>query len=524
MRDGEPVNVGTPRVSLDIALENNRDSDEDGVGGKFAHATPPTTARNMFENEEESALVLQNMRGTSSPADPDKRVENSSRARQSPMDAEREAGSQDGMPADEDLLPQDELMLASDPLTPHSDDDDADSKLDEAQTRSGSKQGIKSIASHRSARKRKASALVQIDRETELSANFFRRCLHDTSDIVRVHKRVRLRADAIFDVSEMENDGATAGDVFIRHIFPGLAPELNEVFARCFKAQNVLESTTRGHDRQIAGRDDSESESESSSIKRSKVTSAHKGSEEQRYDGSQIPIVAGDHDHDTGRFSLPSAGLESANRASELEIDGIDLPNNLDASIGARSPDDLAAQRNGEGSIRLSPGDNACEINLSPHRLTLDDLNTARSDAQSRAVEDSAPVVEQEPDAEQEFVVGREGETGSPTKISLLDVANTSLQISPDDADRPVVAGDARMTARALKMRDYLTQRVDEAGSVCFTDKLQEEAAISRRTAARSFYELLNLCSRGVVTLDQDKAYGSIHVTPVAPAFETSQL
>jgi hypothetical protein len=133
---------------------------------------------------------------------------------------------------------------------------------------------------------------------------------------------------------------------------------------------------------------------------------------------------------------------------------------------------------------------------------------TAHGEAPAEAADGSADVAAED--------VGTSG-----AKVTLAEVAATRVQI--EGADDAGVAGDARLTARALKMRDFLASQAGEDGSISFSDSLAAEPQVTRRTAARCFYELLNLCSRRVVTLEQKEAYGAIVVTPVQPQFGAVQ-
>jgi hypothetical protein len=501
MRDAEPTIVGTPRLSLDIAYDGNEEFGEDVDKNRILPTTPPAS-RDSPREDEESPVVGQGPQGYLSTSNADRHPGLEPLDGRNSTDSDLRSGARDRASSPVDLMLPEELVLASEPSTPRIDGEDSYEKQASAANEGTPQRRVQAVASRHSARKRKA-VLPHMDMATELSANFFRQCLHDTSDIVRVHKRVRLRASAIFDVTASEVD-MTARDIFARPVFSGLAPELKDMFAQCIDANNMFQGTNEMHDKVKDTSHDSDSEGEESSSKRIRCSSSPKQSDHHEdLEAQSASNVCIGQDEDNGRLSLASAGLESGGPL--FEFDEGDGP-----------------VENSEELTTRSLGGNGIEIQHSPQEMSGEDagqlrINPEPSENLEPLIETAEPILHSEP-------IPEHGVEDTATAITeLLDVANASMHVGREGGDEPVtIAGDARMTARAHKMRDFLAERVGEDGTVAFTHELNADSSVNRRIAARSFYELLNLCSRRLVTLDQDGAYGNIRVTPVEPAFHMS--
>lgn len=100
-------------------------------------------------------------------------------------------------------------------------------------------------------------------------------------------------------------------------------------------------------------------------------------------------------------------------------------------------------------------------------------------------------------------------------KLSLRDVAQSLSQM--DRAAGEDVT-EATLSARGLKMKEYIEEHLTEA-KLNFSARLSLERGVSKRTASRTFYEMLNLTNKRALRLTQDNAYGDIHVEPVQPYF-----
>lgn len=89
-------------------------------------------------------------------------------------------------------------------------------------------------------------------------------------------------------------------------------------------------------------------------------------------------------------------------------------------------------------------------------------------------------------------------------KLTLRAVALTRVEVTAEDDEET-------LSKRALAMQQLITSS-SQTGIYNLSEALRNEADTTRRTAARTFYETLNLCSRGLVKLEQAQAYGDIIV------------
>lgn len=336
---------------------------------------------------------------------------------------------------------------------------------------SGDEQQQRDVRS--SARKKRSALEVDyLDKETELSVKYFRECLQDTYDIVRPNKRARL-SDASHRplpsrrrrrVGGTEQDSAVKA--YLLHPgFQSFAPEVNEIFAMGFNF------------------------------------------EAQAPPGSPVsPRVEVLQD----ASPAPSEKVEQQDRSPHK---GVDSDDRLSHGDSARIPSMSA-----EELVPMSP------VLDAPH---LDFVVETPREADKPAQDEHIPVESVEEELVDPALEDGSARLSPPKKVSLADVARAKVEVvrqstSPEETTA-TGSQQAHFTVRALKMRDFLAERIQEDGSVCFTDALQEEPDISRRVASRSFYEILNLCSKRVISVEQGHAYGSIKVYPVQPAFENAK-
>lgn len=331
-----------------------------------------------------------------------------------------------------------------------------------------------------SKRKRRAPGVLW-DEETELSATFIRGCLQDTSDIVRPAKRARPVRGSHRTI--------TARDILSRPIFSVHAPELEDIVDMCFNMRDALKEPGSP----ITG---------TNSRKRRRGPTADEDEDE------------GDEDDGRGEEKIEK---ESAEENEELTVkDGT-----VDGEILPLSPVIPVGEEDAEkDDLRLSMSEPRFSFGgASPDAESMPRMSLAQD-------ETPLPVCDEQPlplpDADPENLPGvASQDLPQDGVLSFAKVARTLVVVKDADAEADGELGDARMTNRALKMRDLLAQRVDtESGSVPFSAALDKESGVTRRIAARSFYELLNLCSKRVIALEQDGAYGPISVTPVQPAFD----
>ncbi|KAI0562119.1 LPXTG-motif cell wall anchor domain protein [Gracilaria domingensis] len=95
--------------------------------------------------------------------------------------------------------------------------------------------------------------------------------------------------------------------------------------------------------------------------------------------------------------------------------------------------------------------------------------------------------------------------------FTLRQVAETVAQVESEES-----VTEATVSARTRKMQELMLSRLED-GEFDFTDALAEVGG--RRTAARCFYELLNLSNKKAVALRQEEAYGRIWARPIQPTF-----
>lgn len=365
-------------------------------------------------------------------------------------------------------------------------------------------------------RKRRIGPPAQIDEETELSTSFFRECLQDTSDIVRPPKRGRL-----FDARAAQGRDEQL-DVFARPLMAGVAPELIDIWTQCFNSRQRQEAP---------GSPVSE--------RRDQPVSAA-GLPSERSDGDRSADIE-KHDSPSQR-GTPRSGSDSGEGHRALDSperapDDFEISPS-DDGIAVHSPTRALSPSVSEAGLRDAPD------TVSPvvGRLSIpESVSVAGSLPPSSPValgdEQRVPLPQAEGDDDGMEGLATTDVTGQQharpgLAITLLDVAKTRAQIegvSPDVTDgREGDTGgressEARLTARALKMRDFLAQHREPDSSIAFSEAMRKEEGITRRTAARSFYEILNLCSKQMVTLHQTEAYGDIVARPVEPAFSSAR-
>lgn len=346
-------------------------------------------------------------------------------------------------------------------------------------------------------RKRRANAALWDD-ETELPASYVRKCLNDTSDILRLrpHKRSRITLEAR---RRMEAErGLTARDILARPVIPLVAPELSELFASCIGAEALFK------------------------IPGSPVTSSGRGGRKSAAaardldsDGEQVEEEDGDKCGD--KAAVAARSLNADVPASPMQRDDEEEAVEGSPSAGKKTANDDEAQQEEQGEEgRLS---------MSEPRFSMGGVSSV-GDMPMLPMEDELPLPPAEeiplPETHLRSPAAADVPRGAASGFTLAEVAYTQVVVKDADAEAAGELGDARMTTRALKMRDLLAERISPAtGQVAFSQVLAEEPGVTRRVAARSFYELLNLCSRRVVSLEQETAYGDIAVVPVQPAFDS---
>lgn len=320
-------------------------------------------------------------------------------------------------------------------------------------------------------RGRKRKGTVIMDEETELSASAFRACLNDTSDLMR-RPRVRRRVTA----EERRDAGLRPEDILARSSV-AYAPEVAAMFAEFINVDAILNDVASPM-----------SDADLLHVGETQVPDLELSANSAVPNMEPIPEPEPDE---------PVPGTPVAASASQA----VNLDKNVDSpSIGGPS---------GRTSMAPSMADG-----ISPPRFSGDMDPSPAFD-----FNDTAPVPPSPPPPVE---ISLEGTPGAAT---LYDVSRTRAQVLEDD-DADIVAdgggngNEGRLSARTYKMHTFLEQHLGDDKSVAFSEALQKEKGVTRRTAARSFYELLNLCSHKVISLDQAGAFGDITVKPVQPAFD----
>lgn len=99
-------------------------------------------------------------------------------------------------------------------------------------------------------------------------------------------------------------------------------------------------------------------------------------------------------------------------------------------------------------------------------------------------------------------------------EITLAQVARASSAV---EGTEKVTA--STVSVRTLLMARWIKNHTEENESLEFIGELEKERA-NNRTKARTFYELLSLCNKGGINMQQEQAFGKISVTTESPMFE----
>lgn len=399
------------------------------------------------------------------------------------------------------LLPTDDLVLADDVEAK----DDVQGKASEgggesedaveSAQKSGEAKAVPGAAAaeaaRKASRKRKGGGVTLWDEETELPAQFVYETLQDTSDLIRPAKRTRPGGAA--------SRGRTAKELFAQPVFPGLAPELQTFFSTVvFDAERIW-----------------------------------------REPGSPITADAGAleaNEDELGAVEVGNAETSPAkNSVAEVEgEDGEVEKQDEDAEKENKSQEESQEEVEGDSGTKNVPGlasnspSQAVPIEDTPSlpdaepRLSFGD--SMMGDVEDMAMTSPVPLPESanEPGLQASASAEDGAKSGDETAresgaLTLVDVANTRVVVEDGETS---VLGEAMISQRSVKMHQLLQDRAGgKEGQVSFTSLLKE-ADVDRRVAARSFYELLNLCGKQMVSLAQDGPYGDISVNLAIPATE----
>lgn len=376
----------------------------------------------------------------------------------------------------------------------------------------------------RESRKRKAHALTDVG-ATELSASDFRACLNDTSDLIRDPRaptRRRIQTSARYE------------DVLGRPVVT-LAPALRELFEQSFQFQERVGSPMTDADIAAEGDDEEAGEGE---VER-------EGAEEGEKE-------------DLGATQEAAEG-EDADKEGEAGELGSDTEEPVDMPLPFMAAGDMPAQPIIEapfspvGEMEITPAEEAepvAEAIVEPSMAeppTVEPSTVEPPTVEPSTVEppspggetempDYTPAVttdpeppeidfgpsaeEVEPAMETESMAESASEPLPAADVQgpfLSEVSTTRAQVDQGESEELT---EATVSARTRKMQEYIVAHLQDE-ELDYSARLVLEKPISRRTVARTFYELLNLSSKKAVRLKQETAFGTILVSPVQPAFDS---
>lgn len=343
-------------------------------------------------------------------------------------------------------------------------------------------------------RKRKGHVLFD-EGATELSVSDFRACLNDTSDLIRVPR----------PPSRRRIDPSTYTDVLAQPAIL-MAPPLRELFAESFRFEEIVASPLS----------EFELEGEAGNLN---------AQSRQIPPTVEVPTPSQrEPPSEPGPIETPGAPVfeelepEDPTLVTPISVHGRSSPPHLDgsAALGGSS---LPAQQTEE----LTPdqrGDDATDKGLESHSAAILELETgAQIGVASSSRAAGASILET---GEMEaYGVEREPpmdlmDQDNIDRITLKSVASTHAQV--DQASNEEVS-ETTVSVRTLKMKGYIKEHLSE-NELNFSAKLAMEQGVTKRTACRTFYELLHLGNKKAVQLRQVGAFGDIYVKPLQPFFD----
>lgn len=356
-------------------------------------------------------------------------------------------------------------------------------------------------------RKRKAHVLID-EGATELSTTDFRACLHDTSDLIRGPRApVRRRVDS--SLRQVDSLGLPS---YL------MAPPLRQLFEESFRYAEVVSSPmSDAATDQVSRVQPSQQESglgQEDNVAQKEGTSVKSGSnlKESEFLSSPVQDVQAVEEAAVQAPGTCLVGEETGD--VPFVLPGLDAPeSNLqdDSSAVAQVPVPPLEGAEGDTPLYSGPKGGGMEERLRDVQRDLIDLDTGATvegTSSSKGASRAADV----PEPPQLVSTDFHAESGNTT---LRDVA-----LAPSQVER--AAGEdvteATLSARGQKMKKYIEEHVVEA-KLIFTRRLMMERGLTKRTASRTFYEILNLSNKRVVRLTQEAAYSDIYVEPIEPHF-----
>lgn len=390
-------------------------------------------------------------------------------------------------------------------------------------------------------RERKRKAIVLNDEgATELSASDFRACLNDTTDLLRGPRApTRRRIDASIQYADL-----------LGRPVVNLAPALRTLFEQSFRFEVLVASPMSDADLLDTDRSDGVSrpeEAEAGDSERREEegavleeTPAKPGEESPaRADAEETPTKpVGDEtpkgpsieESPGGPFVDQTPGgpvmEETPARQEDSTAQEVVVPPVEEEEIAppaimedARPEKEVVADPSGIGMVaeKVPVVEGSIPSRYTPSRSDGQEGGDSMGYPAGAEVSDMAAADSQRAlDSQSGRDVMLEADSGM---MRLREVARTHAQVDGPDN---VQVTEATVSARTRKMRDFIEEHVEERdGELNFSDVLRRERGVSRRTAARTFYELLNLSSKKAVLLRQEGAFGDIYTKRYQPVFDS---
>lgn len=365
-------------------------------------------------------------------------------------------------------------------------------------------------------RKRKAHVLFD-EGATELSATDFRASLHDTSDLIRGPRApTRRRVDP--SLRQVDVLGLPA---YL------MAPPVRQIFEQNFLYEEVVSSPMSDAvgEEDLTPRDPQQQPTTGEGAFSVQQEGSTPAPESSRKTSFLMASPAGDLGHvpetpiqapetpfgpeETVAVPVvsPELGLPGSGQAGTFP-DGSPAPVQPVTPVPAVAETDVLehpaihSERQGEGlGGELQDTHQGVQVEI-------DNGATAEGTSSSKGASRTADLSEDRQPVSAEF----HADSG---KISLREVA---LSLSQMDRSTGETVTEVTLSARGLKMKEYIEEHSTE-GKLNFSARLSLERGVSKRTASRTFYEMLNLSNKKAVRLSQDGAYHDIYVEPVQPYF-----
>mmetsp|Transcript_10467 Transcript_10467/g.18864 ORF Transcript_10467/g.18864 Transcript_10467/m.18864 type:complete len:684 (-) Transcript_10467:644-2695(-) len=190
--------------------------------------------------------------------------------------------------------------------------------------------------------------------------------------------------------------------------------------------------------------------------------------------------------HNTVEIDLPNDDIVYESHGIEIQSIHSNLPSTNDSRINTTH-----SKAHSE-SIPHTPIPNSLNISSSMHSIphrTPSSTHAQEFDASEGVTSIHAP-----------HLIGQ---------LSLTEVANTRAEMETEEGM------EMRMNLRTKKMCLLLNEKMKESeneNTILFTELGATPQSINRRTAARSFYEILALSSKKVIQVEQTHAYDDIKI------------